>query len=334
MAASSNILEVSGPTPELSFRINLLFQDNPDVVKNILAVLPLRSLLLHVVVAGETIYMPAPSISLASKNMVERRMGTVYYNTTSQSICICYGAVTESTPVNQFAQVVEEDFPKLAELGKLVYEQTVSIRLPTIIETIIRKPGDNPLQPLERSLPSHGKFDGSWQSAKETIDDEIASLRVPEEPDEIRSIRLGATRARAGSEGSSMQTIIFLQGFLSTLGPHIFSRLLTISTYKEMTLPLMIRQTRAFLTETFNHFEFLADLGLGKMSKLGDMYSEALDTLTTMEDYRQLTDSMRTLIQLLYRWLHLIFPWYLKDQFQSRRPEDVSSMPKLKKYSS
>lgn len=333
MAASFDTLEVSGPTPELSFRMELLSQDNPEVVRNILAILPIHSFLLHVVVAGETIYMPAPSISLASKNMVERRMGTVYYNTTSQSICICYGAVTESTPVNQFAQVVDEDLPKLEKLGRLVYEQTVSIKVPTIIETTIRKPGsphelpDNPLP------PSPGKFDGSWQSAKEILDGEIAGLRVPEEPDEIRNIRLGATKARAGSEGSSLQTIIFLQGFLSTLGPHIFSRLLTISTYQDMTLPMMIRQTREFLTQTFNHFEFLSDLGLERMSKLGDIYSEALDTLETMEQYRELTDCMRTLIQLLYRWLHLIFPWYLKSQFHSRTPEEIVGMPKLRRYS-
>ena len=314
--------------------MSLLAHKNPDVVKNILAILPLRSFLLHVVVAGETIYMPAPSVSLNSKNMVERRIGTIYYNTTSQSICICYGAVTESTLVNKFAQVLEEDLPKLERLGRLVYEQTISLKLPTIIETTIKTPGDHSSKPPQTQPPRPGKrFDGSWQSAKEIIDREITTLRTPEEPDEIKNIRLGATKARAGSEGSSLQTMIFLQGFLSTLGPHIFSRLLTISTYSDMTVPLMVRQTREFLTHTFNHFEFLADLGLDRMSKLGSYYSEALDTLNTLEEYRQLTDSMRTLIQLLYRWLHLVFPWYLKDQFQSRTPEEVAAMPRLKRYS-
>jgi len=118
---TSDIVEVVGPRPDLSFRMRLLSRENADVVKNILALLPLEGFLLHVVVAGETIYMPAPSVALDSRNMVERRKGTVYYNTTSQSICFCYGAVTESTPVNQFAQVLEEDLEHLEKLGRVVY---------------------------------------------------------------------------------------------------------------------------------------------------------------------------------------------------------------------
>ncbi|TPX13584.1 uncharacterized protein E0L32_006055 [Thyridium curvatum] len=325
----ADIIEVAGPSPDLSFRMRLLRSENPDVVNGLLALLPFQSFLLHVVVAGETIYTPAPSISLSSKNMVPRQKGTVYWNTTSQSVCFCYGAVTESTAVNQFAQVLDEDLPKLEALGRLVYRETVSAKTPTIVQMTMRLPGDNSAPKTQPHSVVGDKFDGSWQSAKALIEQEIRSLRQPQEPIDIKRIRLGATAARAGSEGSALQTIVFLQGFLSTLGPHVFSRLLAVSYYPEMTVPLMVRQTREFLIQTFNHFHFLSDLGLRRTAKLGDVYSQALDSVTTMDEYRELTDAMRTLIQLLYRWLHLVFPWHLKGRLQSRSVEEADGMPSL-----
>ncbi|KAI0381307.1 hypothetical protein F5Y04DRAFT_280840 [Hypomontagnella monticulosa] len=328
------LMEVVGPSPGLTFRMRLLTEENPEVVKSLLSLVPMESFLLHVVIAGETFYTPVPSFSLDSKNMVPRRKGVVYYNTGSQSICFCYGAVTESTTVNQFAEVLEDDLPKLVELGKVVYEQTINRHEPRIVTIKMRSIGDNSSSSsLNGITPPKSAFDGSWRSAKTLIDEECARLRLPEEPDDIKKIRLGAVTARAAGEGSPFQTLVFLQGFLSTLGPHVFARLLAVSQYDKMTISLMVRQTREFLIETFNHFEFMGDLGLSKVVELGRIYNEALDKLTAIEEYRQLTDSMRTLIQLYYRWLHLVFPWHLKSHFQTRTPEEVAHMPKLEKYS-
>ncbi|KAI1776951.1 hypothetical protein F4818DRAFT_457550 [Hypoxylon cercidicola] len=333
--ASPRVLKITGPSPALSFRMELLSEVNPEVVNNLLSIIPVESFLLHVVIAGETFYMPVPSFSLSSKNMVQRRKGVVYYNTGSQSICFCYGAVTESTMVNQFAVVLEDDLPRMEELGKVVYEQTINCRIPKIVTLTIRAADDNlsSSPAIMTSTILGNQLDGSWTSAKMLIDEECAQLRLPVEPDDIKKIRLGAITARAADEGSPFQAAVFLQGFLSTLGPHVFARLLAVSRYAEMTVPLMVRQTREFLVETFNHFEFMGDLGLCRIAELGRVYEKALDKLNTVEEYRQLTDSMRTLVQLHYRWLHLVFPWYLKDQFQARTPEEVANMPKLEKYS-
>ncbi|XXG98468.1 hypothetical protein Hte_004792 [Hypoxylon texense] len=278
----------------------------------------------EVVIAGETIYMPVSSFSLGSKNMVERRKGVVYYNTGSQSICFCYGAVTESTMVNQIAEVLEDNLPGMVELGRVVYAEIINCRDPRIVTLTIRRMGDDLiLSPMTKKValaPPAETFDGDWMSAKALVDEQCARLRLPEEPDDIKKAWLGAVTAHAAGEGSPFQAFVFLQGFLSTLGPHVFARLLAVSKYAEMTLPLMVRQTREFLVETFDHFESLGDLGLGIIANLGRVYSYALGQLGTLEEYRQLTDSMRSLIQLHYRCLHLIFPWYLEDQFlaQSR----------------
>ncbi|CAH0045577.1 unnamed protein product [Clonostachys solani] len=328
-------ITVAGPGPDYTFRMRLQSDANPEVVQGILSQLPLESFCLHVVVAGETIYMPAPSISLGSKNMVERRMGTVYFNTTSQSICFCYGAVTESTKVNQFADVVEEDLSNLIRFGKLVYQETINRRLPKIVPISVRLNGTSaPTASPSVELLSLRTPLGDWKSVKQTIDRKCEQLRRPEEPDEIKNIRLGAVQTLAGGESSPFQATIFLQGFLSTLGPHVFSRLLSLSEDPDISLPLIIRQTRVFLLDTFDHFKFLNDLGLNGLDTIGAAYEQALGSLESLDDYRELTDSVRTLIQLFYRWVHLIFPWYLKSEFPGRTAEEVAALPKLEVYNS
>lgn len=328
-------ITVAGPGPDYTFRIRLQSDANLKVVQGIMSQLPLESFCLHVVVAGETIYMPAPSISLGSKNMVERRLGTVYFNTTSQSICFCYGAVTESTKVNQFAEVVEEDLSNLIQFGKLVYQETINQKLPRIVPISVRLNGNNipSTSPLVQSLSIRTPV-GGWKSVKQIIDRKCEQLRRPEEPDEIKNIRLGAVQTRAGGESSPFQATIFLQGFLSTLGPHVFSRLLSLSEDPEISLSFIIRQTRVFLLDTFDHFKFLNDLGLKGLDTIGAAYEQALGSLESLDDYRALTDSVRTLIQLFYRWVHLIFPWYLKSGFPGRTEEEVAALPKLEVYSS
>ncbi|VUC23047.1 unnamed protein product [Clonostachys rosea] len=328
-------ITVAGPGPGFTFRIRLQNDANPEVVQGILSRLPLETFCLHVVVAGETIYMPAPSISLGSKNMVERRMGTVYFNTTSQSICFCYGAVTESTKVNQFARVLEEDLPNLIDFGKLVYQETISQKLPKIVPISIRLNGSN----APSASPSLDRQTlttpiGDWKSVKQIIDRKCEQLRRPEEPDEIKKIRLGAVQTLAGGESSPFQATIFLQGFLSTLGPHVFSRLLSLSEEPGIDLSLMIRQTKVFLLDTFDHFKFLNDLGLKGLDSIGAAYEQAFASLESLDDYRALTDSVRTLIQLYYRWIHLTFPWYLKSDFPGRTDEEVAALPKLEVYNS
>ncbi|KAJ4366916.1 hypothetical protein N0V83_007445 [Neocucurbitaria cava] len=332
-------LQVFGPGEEFSFRIQLLHSENSEVIAGILQHLPFESFCLHVVVAGETIYTPFPTIASKTRNMVPRRRGTVYYNATSQSICFCYGVVTESTPVNAFAQVFDADMGALERLGKLVYTHTIQAEAidKKIIRCGIVVPRSSMLSPtqtlsVEPSDPvSHVNrtSSGAYDATNTFLSDQILRLRKPIEPIEIKKLRLGCVKARTGTEPAIFQSLIFLQGFLSTLGPHVFSRLLILSHEPAMHLGLMVKQTRVFLLDTFNHFEFLADLGLDCVHRVGELYATALDELQTLEQWRYMTDNMRTMIQLWYRWVHLIFPWYMKDGFEGRSEEEVGKMPSL-----
>ena len=137
--SSSDILQFEAPGAGASFRARLLGKDNPDVVAQVLAQLPLKSVLGHVVISGEAIWMPTRIVHLGRNNMVPRHPGAVYLYAPGQSICLTYGKITESASVNKFAEVFEEDLPKLQALGALVYEQTVAQPRRNVVEINVRR---------------------------------------------------------------------------------------------------------------------------------------------------------------------------------------------------
>jgi hypothetical protein len=122
----------------ISFRVQLLEADNPDVVNQVLRSLPFESVLGHVVVSGEAIWSPTRIVHLGRGNMVKRTPGTVYLFAPGQSICLTYGSITESAPVNKFGQVVDEDMDALRKLGRIVWNNTVAAPRREIVRISIR----------------------------------------------------------------------------------------------------------------------------------------------------------------------------------------------------
>lgn len=136
---SQERLEFYAPGIGLSFRARLMSEANPDVVEQVLAQLPLKSVLGHVVISGEAIWMPTRIVHLGKNNMVQRHPGAVYLYAPGQTICLTYGKITESATVNKFAEVLEEDLPILLKLGGLVYEQTVAQPRRNTVEINLRR---------------------------------------------------------------------------------------------------------------------------------------------------------------------------------------------------
>lgn len=119
-------LEFEARELDIKFRVRLLTEDNPAVVAQVLSSLPLDSVLGHVVVSGEAIWLPTRIVHLGGTNMVKRNRGAVYLYAPGQSICLTYGAITESAQVNKFGQVCDEDLDVLRALGQEVWDKTVS----------------------------------------------------------------------------------------------------------------------------------------------------------------------------------------------------------------
>jgi hypothetical protein len=134
-----DLLEFHAPKVDLKFRAELLMGDNPDVIGQVLKQLPLQSVLGHVVISGETIWLPTRIVHLGRNNMVQRTLGAVYFYAPGQTICLTYGSITESALVNKFAQVLAEDLPVLRRLGGHVWSQTVALPRRNIVNIIVRR---------------------------------------------------------------------------------------------------------------------------------------------------------------------------------------------------
>jgi hypothetical protein len=329
MSTQSPTLNFYLPGVGFSFRAKVLVDENPDVVQQLRGQLPFKSVLGHVVIAGETFWTPTKIVHLGRNHMVQRHLGAIYLNAPGQSICITYGKITESAKINKFAEVFEEDLPVLEQIGKLVYEQTVALPRHNILEIVISSQNLSPQNHLPSMAPETvTESKGHWREVKALIEKEIDRIWL-EEPTEFQKVRWGVIDSGAGSGDQFFTVLVHLEAYLMVVGGDVMSRFLKIAQYDDVQLPALNRLTKEFLVDNFDIFEFMADLGLESMHKIGDMYSHALNTLRTKEEYVLLTGAMQTYVNRMHRWSYFIFPWHLGVAFPHRKPEEILSFSKI-----
>lgn len=118
-------LVLSVPDTELSVTIDLLEEQNPESADLLWSLMPLQSIVGHVVVSGGGLWIPTRAVYTGPRRAVKRTRGSVYFYPPMQSICITYGEIRESSVVNECARVRAEDLPTLARIGKHVWDTTV-----------------------------------------------------------------------------------------------------------------------------------------------------------------------------------------------------------------
>ena len=83
-------------------------------------------------------------------------------------------------------------------------------------------------------------------------------------------------------------------------GADIVYRVLQV-TQGTLTVLDITHIARIFLTQTFNHFELLSDLGLSSLHRAGEEYSKALDTVTNKEEFFELTGVLLIYLTRMHR---------------------------------
>lgn len=112
---------------------------NPRLVEVIKSRLPLSALFSHVVVSGQTVGAVTRIRYDGPGVMVPRVFGSVFFYQPSQKINLCYGEITESATVNQFAEVIEDDLDALRDLGSRVWSDTVVNPVRHVVQVDIRE---------------------------------------------------------------------------------------------------------------------------------------------------------------------------------------------------
>lgn len=311
-----------------TIRARLMEEENPEVVKLVCAHLPVRSFALHTNVSGQGLVLPTPITYVGAGHMVDRHPGAIYLFAPGQSIVITYGDTNESAPVNRFAVVLKEDMRDLRAAGKSVFDSTLATAQHGIVPTTVSFCDDGGvpscLAPPEETL----KFTGGWKSVEALFSHEAKRV-LQDEPDEVFASFAGFVPTGMGTGGNVLPVWMHTWCCLMTDGPSTLYHFLRDSDLPSMTLPMMLDLTRHHLLQPFNHFEFLADLGLSKFKAWGKMYSSALADLESLEEYKQLTAALLTLVNVYLRRVQSRFPFHLGRAFPRVSKDEILKLSGL-----
>ena len=108
----------------VSVKAELLTALNPVATEKFKETLPYQSIQSHAVVAGGQMYCPyclvLDQMQCNTELMAEQPVGRGNIELDFQYLSINYDEITENVPAVALLQVVEEDIPKLKEIGKKI----------------------------------------------------------------------------------------------------------------------------------------------------------------------------------------------------------------------
>jgi hypothetical protein len=134
---SSNGIRFYMPRYDFAVKARWL-ERNGRLIEVLKAALPTKCIYSHVVVSGQTVGAVIRIRYDGPGVMVPRVFGSVFFYQPSQKINLCYGDITESATVNQFAEVIPEDLAALRDLGSRVWDDTVANPVRHVVEVEIQ----------------------------------------------------------------------------------------------------------------------------------------------------------------------------------------------------
>ena len=326
-------IRFSLPGTSLSFCATLLPNDNPDVCDLVKANLPLNTFLGHVVIAGQTFWMLMQFLLLKGTNMVEHTPSSVYCYAPGGCINVCYGKVTESENINEFAHVDTTDFESLSQIGQIIYQQTFSDGTKCIVSMRLELVDAPQKEAVLFKQPAKVGPSGTevWSKLVQDINQATTSC-WGEEPDKVRSVRLGVIESGSGMGGQSFSVLVHLKAYLMAYSADMLFHILKLAEDCTITTCQIKNTTLSLMVNSFNHFHFMGDLGLSSLNDLGTHYVNTLPSVTNKEEFIELTQALVIYINLLHHWIHAIFPWHLGSSFSHHTEAKVANEPKLAFY--
>jgi hypothetical protein len=125
--------------PRYNFAVRARWLErNAQLIPVLKAAFPTEAIFSHVVVSGQTVGAVTRIRYDGRGVMVPRVFGSVFFYQPSQKINLCYGDITESATVNQFAEVIPEDLDALRDLGGRVWADTVANPVRNVVQVNIQ----------------------------------------------------------------------------------------------------------------------------------------------------------------------------------------------------
>lgn len=110
-------IQLEWPRLDIRVRAKLMWDKAPHFCAALEKLLPFESIHGHTVISGHNMSIPMKLMWLEREYDAPRKAGRLFIYTNGQRIVIPYASTTEPGDVNCFADVVEEDLPKLMAAG-------------------------------------------------------------------------------------------------------------------------------------------------------------------------------------------------------------------------
>ncbi|MQY08163.1 cucumopine synthase-related protein [Actinomadura macrotermitis] len=276
--------------------------------------LPYRSLQGHALVAGHHLYHVAPVhelVHLHGEDRVDRRTvpdGTVFCSRL-QHLGIKYGELTEPMAATPIGRIPADELDTLVQAGREVWASVYSTKKPIVAE--VRRAGEAG----GHRLPRLSAQDAWADALIGDLHRETGRIWL-EPPAELVDLHRGRVASRAGSFGTLLTTLLFVNGETRPLGYSCYGGLVRAALEGTPLEPL--RQVARGMTAT--PAEFLGYCGLDTLWAFTRRLHEGLDRIDRTEDFVALMAHMAMYVNCLGGWNLHLFPWEVGDHLRQAAP--------------
>jgi hypothetical protein len=323
----SRLIRLRWPQLNITVQASLLDLQVPALTADLWASFPIQSIQTHAAVAGKQIYFPSrlllPDPSSAyTEPMNEQPPGRINLEPFFQYVSLNYGPVSEAVPAWPIAQVAEADIPRLAELGKLVWDNLTTRGAPLLV--IVERADTAPLDmQLDQHTAAHTTVikpspDTTWMQVLAHLEAETAAIWL-REPEDVRALRLGVIGSDAGVYGQYFSPWIMVTGLVRSLAVVELASLVRLSnnpTFSPGQLTIFLREMLALSLGVIGYF------GLPRLGASLQAVNDTVSQIENRDDFKRFLAGLLTYVNRYNLWLHQTFPWHLGTLFPKPDPND------------
>ena len=166
-----------------------------------------------------------------------------------------------------------------------------------------------------------------WREVKDKIYMEWDKIQFTPPNEVLQLFKYSIVPSGQGVYGQAFTTMVLVQGNCRAMAHYI-----TLGLVKTMDKEPSFTLDQLKILFRENIPKVSAFLGACSFTTTWDLVQnclDAMDSIESKEQFRELLDEFCIYITTLYMWIHLYFPWNIGELFPHRKAEDVKEMVEL-----
>jgi hypothetical protein len=165
-----------------------------------------------------------------------------------------------------------------------------------------------------------------WKDVVQKIENETTAIQYTPPTEVLKIFHYGIIDSEAGSYGQYFTTMVFAEGDCRALAFYNANNLLIVAEETRFDLEHLKTLARLYLPLGS---EFLGYCGLKKIWEYTQDVLGSLDTLKTIDEYKELINALNTYVAVVHGWIHHYFPWNIGELFPQKKKSDIKRMFEL-----